>query len=333
MKDIQFNTVNTRIRTYEGQLLGEAVYERLLTVSDPSEIYGILEDTPYGDFIYEGLKIQDFEEVLNAEQKRMYDNLYDISPDRLVIDLFSLKYDYQNLKVLVKGVYNKEDLSSLLIPYGSVPLSELKDLVKNRRNQNVPKQMNECIKEVFEYIEAYQAHQSLDIIFDNHYWQHMRSISEAEKREELVTLVNRNIDVFNISTALRSHLLDRHLGFISAVLAEGGTLSTDNILDTIGESLDTFVNYLMDTPYKRLIKESYEEITTQKTLNSIDILKDNFMMERLKELKIVPFGPTAIIGYIYAKETEIKNLRILLVGKINRIPEEILRSRVRDIYV
>lgn len=89
----------------------------------------------------------------------------------------------------------------------------------------------------------------------------------------------------------------------------------------------------MDTPYKRLIKESYEEITTQKTLNSIDLLKDNFMMEHLKELKIVPFGPTAIIGYIYAKETEIKNLRILLVGKINRIPEEILRSRVRDIYV
>ena len=36
------------------------------------------------------------------------------------------------------------------------------------------------------------------------------------------------------------------------------------------------------------------------------------MMERLKELKIVPFGPTAIIGYIYAKETEIKNLRIFL---------------------
>ena len=61
--------------------------------------------------------------------------------------------------------------------------------------------------------------------------------------------------------------------------------------------------------------------------------KDNFLMAKLKEQKIVPFGPAAMIGYLYAKEIESKNLRIIyLIGKINKVPEEILRSRVRDTY-
>ena len=55
-------------------------------------------------------------------------------------------------------------------------------------------------------------------------------------------------------------------------------------------------------------------------------------MGKLKEQKIVPFGPSAMIGYLYAKEIESKNLRIILIGKINKVPEETLRSRVRDTY-
>ncbi len=333
MKDIHYNIVNTRIRTYEEQLLSEIVYERMLTAASAEDVFGLLQDTLYGDFIDEQMEVHEFEQVLLAEQKRMYETLYAISPDRLVIDLFTLKYDYQNLKVLVKEIYTQEDLSALLLPFGSVALAELRELVVQRRNQTLHPQMNACITEVFQYMEDYQTHQSMDIIFDNHYWQHMHQISKGETRGEIDIMVKRNIDIFNISTILRSHLVGRHKGFISAVLAEGGRLPVNELLEAISESLDAFVDYLRATPYKKLIEISYEEIMTEKTLNSFDLRKDNFLMGRLKEQKIVPFGPTALIGYIYAKEIEIKNLRILLVGKINQIAEEILRSRVRDIYV
>lgn len=331
MKDIQFNTINTRIRTYEEKLLHKNTYERMFTVQQAEEILSILQETPYGDFIEENTSVHDFEQLLLAEQKRVYDNLYEFSPNRQVIDLFSLKYDYQNLKVFVKEVLIDKDLSSLLVPYGSVPLSTLKELVKVRHSEHVHEQMNACMQEIFQYIEGYHEHHALDIIFDNHYWQHLSAI--ANGNEDFQLLVRRNIDVFNISTALRSHLMGRHKGFITAVLAEGGTLPVDKLVETISSSLDDFVTYLQETPYKLLIDSSYEEIITKKTLNDFDLWKDNFLMARLKEQKIIPFGPWAMMGYIYAKEIEIKNLRILLIGKINKIPEEILRSRVRETYV
>ncbi|MDN6267350.1 MAG: V-type ATPase subunit, partial [Tetragenococcus koreensis] len=79
--------------------------------------------------------------------------------------------------------------------------------------------------------------------------------------------------------------------------------------------------------------DSYDEITQNKKLTNLDLNKDNFLMRRLKEEKTVPFGPQAILGYLYAKEVEIKNLRMILVGKINKIPEETLQERVRESYV
>ena len=39
------------------------------------------------------------------------------------------------------------------------------------------------------------------------------------------------------------------------------------------------------------------------------------------------------INNIYAKETEIKIIRIIMVGKLNNIPAEVVRERLRDIYV
>ncbi|EPH94702.1 ATP synthase, subunit C [Enterococcus faecalis 13-SD-W-01] len=333
MKDIQFNAVNTRIRTYEGRLLSKQFYERMFAAKEAEEIYQILQETAYGDFIDETTKVHDFEEVLIAELKRTYDTLYEITPDRSIIDLFTVKYDYQNLKVLVKAAYTKKDLSDLLVPIGSLPLKILKELVNVRHSEEASEQMNACIEEVFQYIEDYHESQSIDIIFDNYYWEQQSAAAKKENRQEIQQLIQRNIDIFNISTALRSHLMGRKKGFISAVLADGGNLPAEEILSAITASLDEFVEYLRQTRYQNLINKSYEEITTKKTLNDFDLLKDNFLMARFKEQKIVPFGPAAVLGYINAKEMEIKNLRILLIGKINKIPEEILRKRVRDSYV
>ena len=44
-------------------------------------------------------------------------------------------------------------------------------------------------------------------------------------------------------------------------------------------------------------------------------------------------GPEPVIAYLLAKENEIKIIRIIMVGKINRLPTEEIRERLRDVYV
>lgn len=332
MKDIQFNIINTRIRTYEEQLLEKSRIERMLTANDPAEVYASLQETVYGDFIDDSSGYHDFEMVLLAELSRVYKTMYQLTPYKAIVDFFALKYDYQNLKVLIKSKYMGEDFSAYLVPIGTVRLQVLKDLVNTRKSDQVDEPMIQCIEEVYAYIENYHEVQSLDIILDNYYWQHLVFIGDQKENEHLKPFIGRQIDLFNISTALRSYAMNRKRGFISAVLADNGTLPASELLDKITDSLEDFVSYLQDTPYKTLINLSYEELQEKKTLNTFDLRKDNFMIGKLKEMKIIPFGPAAMIGYMYAKEIEVKNLRILLIGKINKIPEETLRSRVRESY-
>ena len=71
--------------------------------------------------------------------------------------------------------------------------------------------------------------------------------------------------------------------------------------------------------------------------NRIDTLKLDKLMEDLihdivSEGLYQPFGPLPMLGFIYAKETEVTNLRLILVGKDNQIEEQILRERVREVY-
>ncbi len=56
-------------------------------------------------------------------------------------------------------------------------------------------------------------------------------------------------------------------------------------------------------------------------------------MDHAKEAKRVNFGPEPIIAYIIAKETEIKIIRIIMVGKINKVATEVIRERLRELYV
>ncbi|WP_291292647.1 V-type ATP synthase subunit C [Enterococcus sp.] len=332
MEDIKYSTLNTRIRTYEAELISRSRYERMLSANSAEEVYALLRETVYGDFINEEDRVHDFEHVLIAELKRVYENLYQLTPDPSIVDYFALRYDYQNLKVLVKAKFMEADFSEFLVPIGTMPLSNLKELVYTRKSEIAEPPMIACIDEVFSYIENYHEIQSIDIIFDNHFWEHLWSIGKRYDDVFLQGIIQRQVDIFNISTALRCFAMNRHRGFISAVLADNGTLPAKELLEAITTSLEVFVQYLQNTPYKELINHSYDELVEKKTLNTFDLRKDNFLMGKLKEQKIVPFGPSAMIGYLYAKEIESKNLRIILIGKINKVPEETLRSRVRDTY-
>ena len=65
----------------------------------------------------------------------------------------------------------------------------------------------------------------------------------------------------------------------------------------------------------------------------LEKLIDNYIMNMMRDAKIIPFGVEPVIAYIYAKETEIKIIRIIMVGKLNNIAVEVIRERLRDIYV
>ncbi len=59
---------------------------------------------------------------------------------------------------------------------------------------------------------------------------------------------------------------------------------------------------------------------------------DNLLIDRMKVQKWNPFGIDPIAAYVLARENEIKSVRIILSGKLNDLPQDAIRERIRQTY-
>ena len=83
------------------------------------------------------------------------------------------------------------------------------------------------------------------------------------------------------------------------------------------------------TPYRELLPGGEKNLTE---LSALERAIDDYLLSIAKAAKMVPLGIEPIIGYLLAKEREILNLRLVFTGKLNKLPEETVRRRLRDVY-
>ena len=65
----------------------------------------------------------------------------------------------------------------------------------------------------------------------------------------------------------------------------------------------------------------------------LDKFCDNYIMSYMKEAKLKALTIEPVVAYIYAKQTEFKNIRIIFTGKLNNISNEKIKERLRESYV
>jgi len=103
MDVMKFTQAVSRIWVLETRLLDKAKIDRMIEAPSANEVLRILNETEYSNVSANIKRSEDYEEILTAELKRVYDLIYEISPVKDVVKLMSLKYDYHNVKVLLKG--------------------------------------------------------------------------------------------------------------------------------------------------------------------------------------------------------------------------------------
>jgi len=69
------------------------------------------------------------------------------------------------------------------------------------------------------------------------------------------------------------------------------------------------------------------------SLSAFERWCDNRLIREIRPQKYNPFTVSPLAAFLLARENEIKTVRILLLGKRNRLPEESIRERLREMYV
>jgi V/A-type H+-transporting ATPase subunit C len=60
---------------------------------------------------------------------------------------------------------------------------------------------------------------------------------------------------------------------------------------------------------------------------------DNFEMDYIRIAQYSSFGFEPLLGFLYGKKVEIQAVRIVLYGMMSRVDKDIIRERLRELYV
>lgn len=100
MDKMQFTQVIPRLRVLETRLLDKTKLDRMIDSNSAEDALKVLQETEYANVMSNIKRPEDYEEILSAELKRIYHEMYDMSPSKELIDLMGIRYDYHNLKVI-----------------------------------------------------------------------------------------------------------------------------------------------------------------------------------------------------------------------------------------
>ncbi len=333
MDRMDFTQGIIRTRVIEKRLLSRAQVERMIDAEDSEEVLRILRETEYSGLMNQMKDIFDYESLLSSELTRIYDLMREISAEEIVIDLLALKYDYHNLKVMIKGKEVKEDLSHLYLPIGATDFESIKEAYDEGDISKIPENYREAIDAVErEYAESSDP-QKIDLIFDKYYYRHLYQMAKESEIEFFIQYVEDMIDFINVSSVIRLKRQGRDKKYLEDIMLSAGKMDSDTLLSIINEPVDSLEKKLDSYRVGPSLLKGLAAYQETNHLTEFEKVKDDYLMAINKESKNVLFGPEPIFSYVFAKETEIKNLRIILISKANNISSQIIRERVRDLYV
>lgn len=329
LKDTDYLFLSTRIRSLEAQLLSQERMTQMLESKTPQEAADLLMECGYPEM--SPLNTVTLHEALAEEQRKVYADLYFFAPHPALIDVFKVKYDYHNVKVLLKGEATGADAARLLMDLGRVPVRELKEKFLASDFRGLPPILQDAIAEARETLGSTSDPQLADFVLDRAYYEDMFQIAEETESDFLHGYVRISIDAANLRSAVRTLRMGKGAEFLREILFPGGNMDVGRVLNAAGAG-GSLADLFALSPLRQAAEAGVEALNGGR-LTEFERQCDNAVNEYLKTSRLVPFGEAPVVAYLAAKENEFTAIRIILTGLMAGLGPEIIQERLRDSYV
>lgn len=311
-----------RIRMLENSLLTEKIYTQLIEARSTAEVFKILAESGYGT---EGaLDAKNYEKALSNRLSKAYADVKELVPDENFVDVFLLKNDYHNLKVMVKGDIAKTDGTPYLVGGSTIPLNEIKEAFDTKNYGRLTETMGQAVADSYDGYAKTQNGQIIDTVMDNAAFKDMLKVAEKSDMKFVKDYIQTLCDITNLKSYIRLKNMKKNIADFERVFVAGGTVGIDTFKKAFNsDSTSGF----KDTAYSSLTAEMENGFT------AFEKSCDNYLMSFMRDAKYKSLTAEPMLAYIYAVETEVKTVRIIVNGKLNGIDTEVIKERLRDAYV
>lgn len=323
-RDTDYAYAVVRVRANERNLLSAADVEQLIEAEDYNAAMKKLSDMGWGDLA----DVTDYAEYLENYFAKTWDLLNEVLEEDIhVMDMLLVPNDVQNLKAALKAKVSQNDAKDLYTHSSVYPAEDIIAAVTDKAFDELPDYMQDAAKKAYEILTTTGNGQEADAVIDQAALAEMLKLGTESGAPVLKELAERKVATANMKVALRSAKTKKSEAFIKSSLVSCPGLSTDQLTECALNGEESVLNYLSGTAYKEGA-EKYKESTS-----AFEKWCDDILMECVAKAKFSAFGVDPIVAYYVARDAEIKTARIILSAKKNHLSNDIIRERVRTLYV
>ncbi|MBC7323412.1 MAG: V-type ATPase subunit [Acetomicrobium sp.] len=322
----------SRLRAMENRKIDTSAMQQMAEAESFESAWKLFIETCYGQWIAERGNNSSYDSLLEAELSYTYGELRKFVPDPQLVQLFQIPYDFHNLKVILKGMFAQREGGKsrwdLLVSMGSYPADDMILAVESEDYRLLPHQLHRIIPSCVMIWEQTKNILEIEQLLDRHMFYIMRLIADELPYNGVKEYVRFRIDGENIRTMLRLKRMNADASQMSNYLHSGGTYSTELLAQLYAEPKESWARELA-FGYMGRILDNVEEMDASRILPEIEKRSDGMISKYLNKYQYDPFASEQVLRFLWLKETEVKNLRIILVGKASGVEKDMIKGLLR----
>ena len=327
-RDTDFLHATARVRALENNMLGQKGLTKMVDAKNAEEAFKILSESALG----QGYELSSYEEGFTHSLLETYNLVEEISPLPALASIFRYKYDGHNLKVAIKSRRLEKSYQSILTPLGNVPVQQLLSELDAGSFTTLDPALAAGALAAQEQMAKTGDPQTVDILIDRAVLEAMGHAANRMDNSFLTRLVQAQVDIANIRAVVRLRRMKKDVSMARRVLAQGGRISVDALLEVYQKGYDELFALLENLPYGPYLSPSFEALREETSLTLFEKLCDNYLITLFDGTRFIPFGVEPLVAYLYGKECEVNAARIVLASKLAGVPASQITERLRETY-
>lgn len=319
--------LSAMLHARETRMLSREKALRMISAPAFEEAARMLMECGYADMSQ--MNAGEIEQALSSHKKAIYDELFRMVPEKEILDLFRVRYDYHNAKVLIKSEAMKIDGTRLMSDEGRLSAAVLKEAFIREKTSDLSPVFAKAMKEAASELARTQNPQTAEFILDKAYFAELFAYAKKMDNPFVTGYVKLLADCANIKSAVRCIKLGKAGTFVEEVMIPNGNVKVENLYKC------TDADSLMACFGQGLLANAATlgaEVIGGAPMTAFELACDNVVNDYLTEARKKDYGCEPVAGYLAALDNEITAVRMILCGKLTKVDQEVLKERLRELY-
>ena len=278
--------------------------------------------------------------ALNRNLSNSFKKLIRISTGglSLLIKEYTIRKDIDDIKTILRGKFTGTDeklIINSITAAGTLSLEHLNSLLKKDSIEEILKNNKimafDLLKDGLNELNEKKTLVGIENAFDKFYYKHLIKFSKLLPKQGALfrEFLMKEVEILNILTLLRLKKTKFDKETIKKFIIPSGFKSSKIMRLADVDDLEELSRALEKTEFKDVVKNGFEEYKVKGSLITLETdLYKYLLKQAIMMLHLHPLSVDVILGYMFAKDIEIRNLKIIVKGKQLGLSEEFIERQL-----